>query len=266
MLIGIRTQAPGKESRAAAGSIAAVGPDSGWQAGDRAVLSCHPDDDVGDTFAGPQDDLVALPPGVSFEAGALAAAMLAAPYRALLSRGGLKPTESVGVFACGGRGLFALPLAVALAAVHIVGIDVRSAALDRARRLGADLVLDPRPIDAPGAIRAHNGGRGLDLALVMDGASEWLDLAQACLAPGGRVVLAGAGGAVALAAENLISSEQAVLGAGASDAADREAVLALIAAGRLDISGVVPPRFALSDIDAARATLDDDTPCVLVRP
>jgi threonine dehydrogenase-like Zn-dependent dehydrogenase len=270
VLVGIRAQALAADRRAASGTIAALGPGSAWRAGDRVVLVGAAGDDISDTFAGPQAGLTLLPPGISFEVGALAAAMLAAPYRALLSRGGLVPTESVGVFACGGSGLYAVPLAVALAAVHVIGVDVHSAALDRARRLGADLVLDPRPIDASRAIRAHTAGPnrpgGLDLALVTGEAAEWLDLAQACLAPGGRVVLAGAGGSVPLAAGNLIAVEQSVVGVGEPDAADLEAVLALIAAGRFDVGGLVPPRFALANIAAARAAVSADTPCVLVRP
>ncbi|HJM50813.1 MAG TPA: zinc-binding dehydrogenase [Alphaproteobacteria bacterium] len=262
VLVGIRAQALGAERRAASGTIAVLGPGTTLKQGDRVALVRHADDEVRESFAGPEAGLVPLPPGISFEVGALAAAMLAVPYRALLSRGGLKPTENVGVFACGGSGLYA----VTLAAAHVVGIDARSAALGRARRLGADLVLDPGRIDAWRAVRAHTAGRGLDLALVMAEGAEWLELAQACLAPGGRVVLAEASGSAALAAGDLVAGEQAVLGTGEPTSADLEAVLALIASGRLDIGGLMPPRFALADIAAARAAVCDDTPCVLLRP
>src|SRR5438105_15746518 len=93
-----------------------------------------------------------LPDEVSFEHGAIACDAVATPFAALTGRGNLRPGERVGIWGIGGLGTHAVQIARPAGASFAVGIDPLEAARDRAKSLGADLVLDPKD-DVPNAIR-----------------------------------------------------------------------------------------------------------------
>jgi alcohol dehydrogenase len=88
-------------------------------------------------------NLVALPDGVGFVAAAALGCRFATAYRALTGHGPLRPGDWLAVHGCGGVGLSAVMIGVALGA-RVVAVDVADAALERARELGAThAVRDP---------------------------------------------------------------------------------------------------------------------------
>lgn len=131
-----------------------------------------------------------------------------------------------------------------------MAVDTDPAARARATALGADLALDPAASDVARELRRRGG---LDLALECVGRAETVELAVRCLAKGGRAVVVGVGPArpelPPLAA--FVGREQAVLGSFGMDRRDIEDIYALVAAGRLDLSGSISARYPLGQADTA---------------
>ncbi|MCC6211050.1 MAG: zinc-binding dehydrogenase [Burkholderiales bacterium] len=200
----------------------------------------------------PERTAIRLPEAVPFEIGAIVTDGVATPFHALRSRGRLRAGETVAVFGCGGLGTHAVMLARLMGAARIAAVDVDEKALARARALGADLVVDMRQGDPAKAIRAAFG-RGADLALEFVGLPETVEAAIRALDKAGRAVICGVGMArpalPPLAA--FVGREQSVLGSFGMDRADIEDLLALVAAGRLDLSASVSARYPLAEANAA---------------
>lgn len=98
-------------------------------------------------------NLVAVPDAVGDAAAASLGCRFATAYRALSARADLRPGEWVTVVGAGGVGLSAVMIAVARGA-RVVAVDRSPAALDLARRLGAEhTVLAADPTDG------HEAGR-----------------------------------------------------------------------------------------------------------
>ena len=108
-------------------------------------------------------NLVPLPDSVDFIAAASLGCRFATAFRALTAHGRLGPGDWLAVHGCGGVGLSAVMIAKALEA-RVVAVDVADAALDRARDLGAEAVVDAgRDLDPAATIReiTHGGARGV---------------------------------------------------------------------------------------------------------
>lgn len=205
----------------------------------------------------PAANLIRLPSEIPFETGAILADAVATPYHALADRGRLQPGESLVVFGCGGLGTHAIQLAALLDAARVIAVDVQPAALERARRLGADEALDGREEAAHKAVqRLTEGGAGLVLDFV--GRPETASQALRCLRPGGRLVIVGMGQEpIGLPPPALFAwREHAVIGSFGSTRRDLDEVLRLVQSGRLDLGGSISGRFPLSAVNQALETLD----------
>jgi threonine 3-dehydrogenase len=77
--------------------------------------------------------------------------------------------KSVAVIGCGPIGLMAIPVAQLAGAAFVGASDVRAERRTLARRVGADLVLDPAKDDVPGRLREATEGVGVDVVLEMSG-------------------------------------------------------------------------------------------------
>ncbi len=107
--------------------------------------------------------------------------------------------RSVAVFGTGTIGLFAVLIARGLGAGTIVGVDPNPRHAALARRLGADVVIEPGPSDDPVAadaetarrVREATRGVGVDVALEMSGFNSALNTSIASVRRGGDVILFG---------------------------------------------------------------------------
>ncbi len=108
--------------------------------------------------------------------------------------------KRVAIFGTGTIGLFAVLIARGLGAGTVVGIDPNPVHADKARRLGADLVIEPKidgadPIAADlavaRAIRGATDGVGADVTLEMSGFNSALNTAIKSTRRGGDVILFG---------------------------------------------------------------------------
>ncbi len=224
---------------------------------DQTVLGMDTDGGFAQYVLTPAANLVALPAEIPFEAGAILTDAVATPFHAIATRGRLKAGESVVVIGCGGLGTHAVQLALLRGAALVVAVDMRPAALERARSLGAHEVIDSGGEAPHKAVQRLTGG-GADLALDFVGKPDTASQAVRCLRPGGRVVIVGMGQApINLPPPALFAwREHAVIGSYGSTRRDVDEVVGLVRSGRLDLSGSVTGRFALAAVNEALETLD----------
>jgi threonine 3-dehydrogenase len=108
--------------------------------------------------------------------------------------------KRVAIFGTGTIGLFAVLIARGLGAGTVIGVDPNPSHADKARRLGADLVIEPsldaadpiRPdLAVAAAIREATDGVGADVTLEMSGFNSALNTAIKATRRGGDVILFG---------------------------------------------------------------------------
>ena len=93
-------------------------------------------------------NLIRLPDAMDFVTAAVLGCRFTTAFHALTAQARLKPQEWLAVFGCGGVGLSAVMIAVALGA-RVVAVDPSPAALARATELGAEATVaatDPVPM------------------------------------------------------------------------------------------------------------------------
>ena len=97
------------------------------------------------------------------------------------------------VTGCGPIGLLAIAVAKTLGARRVFASEVNPLRAALAKKMGADLVLNPADpsVSAVKAIHDETEGRGVDVAVEMSGHPAGLKLAFDALTPGGRVSLLG---------------------------------------------------------------------------
>lgn len=207
----------------------------------------------------PAAGVVKVPDSVPFEIAAILADCVATPFNAVLDTGGLKPGQKAAIFGVGGLGTHGVMLARLGGASFIAAIDPNPAARDRAKRLGADLVIDPNEVRPSQAIREATGGEGVDLAIDFVGRNAVLKEAVASLAIDGRAVIVG------------VSAEKVTLGPSVTFAAFRstlrgvmgytrahlETLVELVASGRLDLTASVSARLPLARYDEGLRMVSD---------
>jgi len=101
--------------------------------------------------------------------------------------------KSVLITGCGPIGLLAIAVAKSFGATNVIATEVNRVRFDLARKMGADLVLNPREEGAGlvKRIRDATDGRGVDVATEMSGYAGSLPVVFDALRPGGRVSLLG---------------------------------------------------------------------------
>ena len=244
-----------------AGSVVAVGPGvTRWSVGDRvttpfvlacgACASCGRGDaqvcerqlQPGFTQWGSYAELVALPRAdvnlvrvpeeVSSEVAAGLGCRFATAYRAVAQVGRVEPGETVVVHGCGGVGLSAVMVAVALGA-RVVAVDPAAASRRLAESLGATTLPDGDPASLLDLTRG-----GADLSLDAVGAPAVMATSIGCLRPRGRHVqvglLAGEHTHPPVDMADVVARELQLLGSHGMAASSYDELLAMVASGDLE--------------------------------
>ena len=234
------------------------------------IMGAHFDGAWAELTVVPWYTLAALPDEVPFEHGAIACDAVSTPFAALLERGGLRPGERVGLWGIGGLGTHAVQIARLAGAAFVAAVDPIPEARERALRLGADVAFDPSD-DVPNLVRDATGGLGLDLAVDLIGRGAVIRQAMASCTRGGRVVVVGQSfdpieaGPVAFLSFLGLS----LLGHLGYSKRHLERVIALMASGRLDVSGSISDRLPLDRMNEGieRLRSKDGSPVrILVTP
>jgi threonine dehydrogenase-like Zn-dependent dehydrogenase len=162
--------------------------------------------------------------------------------------------DSVVVFAQGPIGLCATAGAKLMGATLIIGVDGDEGRRATARRMGADVVLDPRGCDVVAEVKRLTGG-GADVAIEALGLQETFAAALRCLRPGGRLSSLGV---YAGKLEIPYDAYAAGLGdhrvtttlcPGGKERMRR--LLEVVRSGRVDLEPLLTHHFALSEIGGA---------------
>lgn len=155
------------------------------------ILGEHRDGTFAQAVVMPEVNLRAIPDGLSFEEAAAFPLVFLTAWRMVVTKARVTPGERVLILGIGGG--------VALAALQIaryrgaqVFVTSSSAAkLDRARHLGADVLINHAETDFSKEVWTLTKKRGVDVVIDNVGAATW-DRSIRALGKGGRLVTCGA--------------------------------------------------------------------------
>ena len=248
-----------------AGLVAQVGPQvTGWRAGDRVTVPfvcgcgicevCRSGDvqvcpnQTQPGFTGPGSfaeqvaitaadvNLVALPDEVDFVTAASLGCRFATAYRALTAHGRVQPGMWLAVHGCGGVGLSAVMIGVALGA-QVVAVDIAEAALRAARDLGAEAVVNAATEPDTAAVVAAITRGGAHVSVDALGSAATAVASVRSLRRRGRHVqvglLHGPASTPPIPMDTVIAHELEIYGSHGMAARDYPPMLALIAEGTL---------------------------------
>lgn len=271
-----------------AGTVAEVGPGvDRWQVGDRVtvpfVCGCGGCGDclAGDAqvcaeqtqpgFTGPGSfaervaihaadaNLVALPDSLDFVTAASLGCRFATAYRAVTAHGRLGSGQWLAVHGCGGVGTSAVMIGVALGA-RVVAVDVSADALDHARDLGAEIVLDAGQHTDPAATIRELTGGGAHVSIDALGSPVTAVASVRCLRRRGRHVqvglLLGAASTPPIPMDLVVAHELELYGSHGMAAHEYPGMLALVADGTLRPDRLVGAVIGLEDAPAALVAMD----------
>lgn len=224
--------------------------------------------------AGPAEKFYKLPDHVSFEEASLIDTFSVCLHAQHLS--GLGINDKVAVIGAGPIGLGQMMLAKASGADVII-CDLVPSALDLAKELGADAVVNAGAQDAVEQVTAFTGGRGADIVFECAGGESMpttLPQATRMVRRGGKVVIVGGFDAgettIPLEWQRIQMSEIQLIPSASFAMHDiyREQgmVLDLIAKGRIDVKKMITHRFPIDRINEAFDTADrkEETGAVFV--
>ena len=209
---------------------------------------------------GADTNLVRLPESVDFVTAASLGCRFATAFRALTTHGRLGAGEWLAVHGCGGVGLSAVMIGVALGA-QVVAVDVSPAALERASALGAAAMIDAGDVaDVAAAIREITGG-GAHVSIDAFGSPELAVASVRSLRRRGRHVqaglLLGPKSTPPLPMDLVVSQELEIYGSHGMPARDYPAMLALIEEGTLRPSDLVGDVIGIEEAGAALAAMEE---------
>jgi threonine dehydrogenase-like Zn-dependent dehydrogenase len=189
-----------------------------------------------------------------YEAGALCEPTSVA-YNAMFTRAeGFKPGGHVTVFGTGPIGFAAIALARAAGAAKIIAFEVSPTRTELAKKVGADVVLNPIELQRQGTAPRHaimelTDGEGAAMHVEAAGApTRTIPEMEAALAAGGKIVIIGrAAERTPIYLEAFQTHAAQIFGAqGHSGYGNFPNVIKLMAAGRIDLTPIITSRFPLA--------------------
>lgn len=193
------------------------------------------------------DNLVRIPDDMEFSTAASLGCRFMTAFRAVRDQGRLVDGEWMAVYGCGGVGLSAIMIAVALGG-RVVAVDPSEAALRLAGEVGAEILFDPTAVaEVAEAVQANTGGAHLSIDALGSPATCRESLLS--LRSRGRHVQVGLlpDGEALLPMDRVIADELEILGSHGMPAHRFPAMLEMIGDGSLSPERLVNRRIALSN-------------------
>jgi alcohol dehydrogenase len=163
--------------------------------------------------------------------------------------------DTVVVFAQGPIGLCATAGAKLMGAATVIGVDGDPNRAEVARRMGADIVLDPAAVDVVEEVKRLTDGIGADVAIEALGIQETFESALRCVRPGGTVSSLGVYSgklqvpydafAAGLGDHTIVTT----LCPGGKERMER--LMRMVESGRFDPTPLITHRYPLAEINAA---------------
>jgi NADPH:quinone reductase-like Zn-dependent oxidoreductase len=218
---------------------------------------------MGETTAGtnaqlvvmPERQLLPVPEAFPLDQAAAAALVFQTAWHSLITRGQLRPGETVLIIgAAGGLNTAAIQVAkLAGCTVYVVGSDEHKLAL--AQSLGADVLIDRSQEDWGKKVYQMTGKRGVDVVVDNVGAPTMMTSLRSAR-KGGRILTVGntAGPKFEFDNRYMFGKHLSLIGSTMSTLAEFEQVMRLVFAGRL--KPVIDRTYPLSEIRAAHERLE----------
>jgi alcohol dehydrogenase len=191
-----------------------------------------------------------LPDNVSDEAAVLLADILPTSYEIGVLAGQVSPGDTVAIVGAGPIGLAAVTTAKLFSPSHIVVIDPAVARQEAALKFGADIALGPDDGVAD-KIRDLTGGLGADVAIEAVGIPATFEACTDLVRAGGRVANVGVHGAPATLHLESLWIRNVTITTGLVDTYTTPRLLGMLAAGQLQLPGLVTHRFGLDEMQDA---------------
>ncbi len=163
-------------------------------------------------------------------------------------------TSTVAVLGAGPIGLFAVGICRAAGARTVIAVEPNEFRRDLAKKMGADLLIDPAREDPVEAVLTATDGLGADVVLEMSGVPAVIDQGTRMLQHGGRISLLGLPpGEVSLdLTEQVIFKEARIYGVtGRELFRSWQQTTTLLATGMVDLSAIITHRFPLEAFEEA---------------
>jgi S-(hydroxymethyl)glutathione dehydrogenase/alcohol dehydrogenase len=202
---------------------------------------------------------IPLPDGVSAQTAAVVGCAVITGLGAAVETLAVPAGSRGAVVGAGGVGVNAIQGARVRGAAEVVALDPSAERREWATRLGATSTLDPADGDVAARLRRDAPDTGFDWSIVTVGAPEAIRLGVEIVRPGGTccvVGLAPQGSAVPVDMLDLVTYERRIVGSAygsLTPAVLVPRILALHAAGALQLDALVSHAFALEDVDEAFA-------------
>ncbi|MBG6218447.1 alcohol dehydrogenase [Arthrobacter sp. CAN_A6] len=199
------------------------------------------------------NNLIPVPAELDSGAAALLGCRFATAYRGLAHQARVQPGESLLVIGCGGVGLSAVMIGVALGAT-VTAVDVDDATLARARRLGAARTINSSGVSQEALLGSIGDlvPQGVNVSVDALGLAETATACILSLLPRGRHVQIGLFSSdPVMPMSAVIARELTVLGSHGMPARDYPALLALVASGALRPESLIERRITLDETPEA---------------
>lgn len=205
----------------------------------------------------PEENLVPLPDNVSFDEGGIVESVVC-PVGGLM-RLGVRFGETVLVYGVGPAGIAFIQGAKAMGAGRVIAVARNRERLERAGRLGADLLICSGTEDVLQKVLEYTDGRGSDLVCEAAGSGATTRSAFACVKRAGRILLYGLPPeeqAKEFSSLDVIMKQLEVYGI-LGNPHVWVPLLALVSNGRINLSGMVDAVMPLHKLREAFARMDD---------
>ncbi|MCA9058044.1 MAG: galactitol-1-phosphate 5-dehydrogenase [Planctomycetaceae bacterium] len=137
----------------------------------------------------PEHICYAIPENLPFEHAAMIEAVSIAVHAA--NRTPVSLGDTAVVVGSGMIGLLVIQAIRLAGCARVIAVDVDDSRLEKAKELGADLVINAKTADVVEEVKKATGGRGADVALEVVGMTETVRSAISCLRKGGSVTFVG---------------------------------------------------------------------------
>jgi D-arabinose 1-dehydrogenase-like Zn-dependent alcohol dehydrogenase len=201
-----------------------------------------------------------LPDNVTFEEGAILSCRFITGFNGISEIAKVQIGEWVAIYGCGGVGLAAVETASKMGA-FVIAVDVKDEALDLAKEMGADYVINSSKTDPVEKIKEITGGKGVDVAAEALGNKEVFTQCFNSLALLGRLVQLGVTqlgpeGSADLPVNPLVQGEYQILGSLSAPVQRFKPLLELVAAGKIDVKPLLRETCCLSEVEDVFRRMD----------
>jgi L-iditol 2-dehydrogenase len=203
----------------------------------------------------PEDFVFPLPDHMTLEEGAMIEPLSVGVYA--IHRSGLRAGQDVVVLGAGPVGLVTMQVARAAGAGAVTVVDLDAHRLEVAKSLGATAIVNASREDPQERVLELTGGRGVDIVFEAAGSAKTAAMAVHLARRGGRVT------AIGLPPEDNFPYPLVMAMAKEVDivtvfryANVYPSAIALVAAGRVDVKGMITHRFTLEHAERALQVSD----------